>query len=82
LAERIAEIDRRAVFGGLGIHRHAAMAQVGRGGDVPFLRVTRRRVSVKKRITDPGFKDQAVALHLLRAQCRCDRQRAGKNNPD
>lgn len=65
LAECIAEIHGRAVFGGFRINRHLAVEWIGGGGDVPFLRVARRRVAVEKRVAHPCLKNEAVQLDLL-----------------
>lgn len=66
LPQRVTQIDRRAVFRGLGIDRHSAVLRVRLSGDVPFLGVAQRLVSVEKRITHPLLEDDAMPLHLAR----------------
>ena len=65
LAERIAEIDRGAVFDGLRVHGHAAVIFILGGRDVPFLRVVRRAVAGEKRVINPLLEHEAVPLDLL-----------------
>lgn len=77
LPQRIAEIDGRVILGSLGVHGNSAMVFVGRGGNVPLLRVAGRLVAVEKRVVHPGFKNEAVLLHLLRPRHRQSKQGAG-----
>ena len=64
LMQSIAEADGRAVLRRLGIYRDAAMFLVGAGWDVPLLRVACRLVTSEEGISQPFFKQQAMALHL------------------
>lgn len=79
LAEGITEANRGAIFGGLGVHGHAAVPEIGGGGNIPFLRVAFGLIAVEESMANPFFKYDAVLLYLGGRQTEVEPKAAAEN---